>query len=63
MKDLKKKLKAALFTVLLFVGIFGVLYVLSTYPKESMVVVISALVIASVYAIWNFIYNEMSDTE
>lgn len=63
MKDLKKKLKAALFTVLLFVGIFGVLYILSTYPKESMIVLISIMSILLVYTVWNFIYQEMRETE
>lgn len=63
MKDLKKKLKAALFTVLLFAGIFGVFYVLSNYAKESLLVTISLMAIALVYNVWNLIYQEMRETE
>lgn len=62
-KDLKNKLKAALFTVLLFVGIFIVLYVLSEYTKESIIVLIAAMAIGLVYSVWNLIYQEMRDTE
>ena len=62
-KDLKNKLKAALFTVLLFVGIFIVLYVLSEYTKESLIVLIAVMAIGLVYSVWNLIYQEMNDTE
>lgn len=62
-KDLKNKLKAALFTVLLFVGIFIVLYVLSEYTKESLIVLIAAMAIGLVYSVWNLIYQEMRETE
>ena len=62
-KDLKNKLKAALFTVLLFVGIFIVLYVLSEYTKESLIVLIVAMAIGLVYSVWNLIYQEMRETE
>ncbi len=58
-KDLKKKLKAALFTVLLFVGVFGGFYILANYVKESIVVLLSIIAIASIYTIWKFIYDEM----
>jgi len=62
-KDLKNKLKAALFTVLLFVGILVVFYVLSEYTKESIIVLIAAMAIGLVYSVWNLIYQEMRDTE
>lgn len=58
-KDLKKKLKAALFTALLFVGVFGGFYILENYVKESIVVLLSIIAIASIYTIWKFIYDEM----
>ena len=62
-KDLKNKLKASLFTVLLFVGILVVFYVLSEYTKESIIVLIAAMAIGLVYSVWNLIYQEMRDTE
>ena len=62
-KDLKNKLKAALFTVLLFVGILVVLYVLSEYTKESLIVLIAVMAIGLVYSVWNLIYQEMRETE
>ena len=63
MKDLKNKLKAALFTALLFFGIFGGFYILSKYTKESLAILISFMVIAFVYTVWKLIYDELSDTE
>ena len=62
-KDLKNKFKAVFFTVLLFVGILGILYILSKYTKESIIVLISAMAIGLVYSVWNLIYQEISETE
>ena len=63
MKDLKNKLKAAFFTALLFFGIFGGFYILSNYTKESLLVIVSIIVMAFLYGVWKLIYDELSDTE
>ena len=63
MKDLKKKLKAAVLTVLIFAGIFALLYTISFYAKEAMLVLICVMSIAFVYTVWKLIYQEIRDEE
>lgn len=59
MNDLKKKLKAALFTVLFFSSVFGLFYFVAYHAKESLAVLLVILSVAAVYTIWKFIYEEV----
>jgi hypothetical protein len=63
MGDLKIKFKAALLTILAFTTIFGLLYIMSKYPEESIAVLLTAIALIAFHTVWKLIYNEITDKE